>query len=50
MVTELQFLAVAAFLTWGLACSLCGVLTASPDSARLVSRDRGTKSQDPTLP
>jgi hypothetical protein len=50
MVTELQFVAVAAFLTWGLVSSLCGVLIASPDAARLVSRDRGTTSDDPKLP
>jgi hypothetical protein len=44
MVTELQFVAVAAFFTG------CGVLIASPDAARLVSRDRGTTSDDPKLP
>jgi hypothetical protein len=38
MVTELQFVAVAAFLIWGLVASLCGVLTAAPDTARLVWR------------
>jgi len=43
MVTELQFVAVAAFLFWGLVASLCGVLTAAPDTAELVRRDRGTK-------
>jgi hypothetical protein len=44
MVTELQFIAVAAFLIWGLVASLCGVLTAAPDTARLVRRDRGGKT------
>ena len=43
MVTELQFVAVAAFLIWGLVSSLCGVLTSAPDAARLVWRDRGIK-------
>ena len=45
MVTELQFIAVAAFLIWGLVSSLCGVLTAAPDTARLVRRDRGVKPE-----
>ena len=35
MVTELQFVAVAAFLLWGLVASLCGVLTAAPDTLGL---------------
>jgi hypothetical protein len=48
MVTELQFLAVAAFLIWGLVCSLCGVLTSAPDAAQLVRRDRGVKPEGPT--
>ena len=47
MVTELQFIAVAAFLIWGLVASLCGVLTAAPDTARLVSRHRERKPEDP---
>ena len=40
MVTELQFVAVAAFL-------LC-VLTAAPDAVHLVKRDRGAKPEAPT--
>ena len=38
MVTELQFLAVGAFLLWGLASALCDVLLpeSTPDSAVLV--------------
>jgi hypothetical protein len=48
MVSELQFVAVAAFLIWGLASSLCGVLTAAPDAARLVWRHRGVKPEAPT--
>ncbi len=46
MVSELQFVAVAAFLIWGLVASLCGVLTAAPDAARLVWRHRGSKPGD----
>jgi hypothetical protein len=41
MVTELQFIAVAAFLIWGLVSSLCGVLTNAPDTARLVWHRHG---------
>jgi hypothetical protein len=48
MVSELQFVAVAAFLIWGLVASLCGVLTAAPDTARLVWRHRGSKRGDET--
>lgn len=48
MVTELQFVAVAAFLLWGLLASLCGVLTGAPDTVELVRRDRGTKPETPT--
>jgi hypothetical protein len=47
MVTELQFVAVAAFLIWGLAASLCGVLTAAPDTARLVRRHGDVEPQAP---
>jgi hypothetical protein len=50
MVTELQFVAVAAFLFWGLVASLCGVLTAAPDAVDLVRRDRGVKPENPTPP
>ncbi len=48
MVTELQFVAVAAFLLWGLVSSPCGVLTAAPDTVHLVKRDRGAKPEAPT--
>ena len=41
MVTELQFVAVAAFLMWGLAASLCGLLKPDVDDAQLVHEDRG---------
>ena len=47
MVTELQFVAVAVFLIWGLVASLCGVLTADPDAA-LVWRHRDSKPEAPT--
>ena len=47
MVTELQFVAVAVFLIWGLVASLCGVLTADPDAA-LVWRHRDGKPEAPT--
>lgn len=32
MVTELQFVAVAVFLIWGLAASLCGLLKPEEDA------------------
>jgi len=38
MVTELQFIAVAVFLMWGLAASVCGLLKPE-DDAQLVQRD-----------
>ncbi|ULE31876.1 hypothetical protein [Mycobacterium sp. IDR2000157661] len=41
MLTHLQFLAIAAFLIWGLVASLCDVLTPTREEARLVSRERG---------
>jgi hypothetical protein len=41
MVTELQFVAVAAFLIWCLVCSVAGLLTPDADSARLVWREHG---------
>ena len=47
MVTELQLVAVAVFLIWGLVASLCGVLTADPDAA-LVWRHRDSKPEAPT--
>jgi hypothetical protein len=42
MVTELQFVAVAAFLIWGLASSLCGLLKPDADDAELVQRPAGS--------
>jgi len=41
MVTELQFVAIAAFLIWCLVSSVCGLLTPDPDDARLVWREHG---------
>jgi hypothetical protein len=41
MVTELQFVAIAAFLIWCLVSSLSGVLAPDPDEARLVWREHG---------
>src|SRR3954447_20495925 len=40
MVTELQFVAVAAFLIWGLASSLCGLLKPEVDDTELVQNRR----------
>ena len=48
MVSELQFVAVAAFLLWGLVASLCGVLTAAPDAVKLIRRDHDVKPEAPT--
>ena len=49
MVTELQFIAVAVFLMWGLAASLCGLLKPDVDeeNADLYDHDSAprTKSQ-----
>jgi hypothetical protein len=42
MVTELQFVAVAVFLMWGLAASLCGLLRQDVDDTQLVQRDGGS--------
>lgn len=39
MVTELQFVAIAAFLIWCLVSSLSGLLALDPDEARLVWRE-----------
>jgi hypothetical protein len=39
MVAELQFAAIALFLLWCLASSVCGVLKADPSEARLVWRE-----------
>jgi hypothetical protein len=50
MVTELQFVAVAVFLLWGLVSSLCGVLTAAPDTARLVRRRGDVEPEAPMPP
>ncbi|HEX2283262.1 MAG TPA: hypothetical protein VHI10_00325 [Mycobacterium sp.] len=41
MVTTLQFIAIAAFLTWGLLSSLCDVLASGQDDEKLVRRGRG---------
>lgn len=41
MVTELQFVAIAAFLLWCLVSSLSGLLALDPDQARLVWREHG---------
>jgi hypothetical protein len=41
MVTELQFVAIAAFLIWCLVSSLTGLLAPDPDEARLVWREHG---------
>jgi hypothetical protein len=43
MVAEWQFIAIAAFLMWCLASSLCGVLKPEPDKepARLFWREHG---------
>jgi hypothetical protein len=45
MVTELQFVAVAVFLIWGLAASLCGLLKPDADDAKLVQRDRSSGAE-----
>jgi hypothetical protein len=41
MVTELQFVAIAAFLVWCLISSLCGVLTPAATEAQLIWREHG---------
>jgi len=41
MVTNLQFVAIAIFLLWGLVSSLCDVFVHGQDDAHLVQRDRG---------
>jgi hypothetical protein len=40
MVTELQFVAIAAFLIWGLVSSLCDLLTHGQEDEDLVRRRR----------
>lgn len=42
MVTELQFVAIAVFLIWCLASSVCGLLLPVPEPALLVWRERGS--------
>lgn len=42
MVTDLQYIAIVAFLLWGLAASLAGVFASGADAGRLVRRKRGT--------
>jgi hypothetical protein len=44
MVTELQFVAVAVFLMWGLAASLCGLAKPDVDDTQLVQRDRSVEN------
>ena len=44
MVTELQFVAVAAFLIWGLASSLCGLLRPEEDASVDLGRAETTDS------
>ena len=46
MVTELQFVAVAVFLMWGLAASLCGLFKHDVDDTQLVqpNRESGAES------
>jgi hypothetical protein len=45
MVTELQFVAVAVFLMWGLAASLCGLLKHDVDDTQLVQRDGSSSTE-----
>jgi hypothetical protein len=45
MVTDLQYIAIVAFLLWGLAASLAGVFANSPDAGRLVRRRRDRQSE-----
>lgn len=45
MVTELQFVAVAVFLMWGLAASLSGLLKPEVDDTQLVQRERGSGAE-----
>jgi hypothetical protein len=45
MVTHLQFIAIAAFLIWGLASSLSGMINPDRDE-NLISRERGPLSPD----
>ena len=49
MITELQFIAVAVFLLWGLAASLGGLLKPDADDADLVQRGRGPQRPPPYL-
>jgi hypothetical protein len=41
MVTNLQFVAIAAFLIWCLVSSLCGMFDVDAEPARLVWREHG---------
>jgi hypothetical protein len=40
MITELQFVAIAAFLIWGLLSSLCDLLTRGQEEEDMVRRNR----------
>ncbi|WP_160112678.1 hypothetical protein [Mycobacterium sp. 3519A] len=46
MFTELQFVAVAVFLMWGLAASLCGLLKPDADETKLVHSDRSSSVEN----
>lgn len=41
MVTELQFIAIAAFLLWCLVSSVCGILVPAEEPALLIWREHG---------
>lgn len=46
MLTELQFVAITAFLIWGLVSSVCGLLTPSAAEPVLVWREHGPDGWD----
>ena len=52
MVSELQFVAVAAFLIWGLAASLCGLVKQDGDdeSADLSGHDGASRMKRHSRP
>jgi hypothetical protein len=45
MVTDLQYIAIVAFLLWGLAASLAGVFANAPDAGRLIRRRRDSRRE-----